>query len=62
VLARTVLGQLNRTLSYRAHQVMYESLVRLGYLALGDDVSLRATPHARAYDVVEPDMIFRRVR
>ncbi len=62
VLARTVLGQFNRTLSYRAHQVIYESLVRLGYLALGEEDSLRATPHQRAYESFEAGTVFRRIR
>ena len=42
----------NRVLVYHAHQVIYESLVRLGFLALGAKESLRFTPHQKAYDAV----------
>ena len=50
VLARNVLTHFNRTLAYRAHQVIYESLVRLGYLGVSAKETLRYTPHQRAYE------------
>jgi chemotaxis protein methyltransferase CheR len=63
VVARNVLSSFNRTLAYRAHQVLYESTVRLGYLGLGENESLRYTPHQRAYDELEGGgAFFRRVR
>lgn len=63
IVARHVLGHFSRTLAYRAHQVIYESLVRLGYLGLGTNESLRYTPHQRAYDDVPgSDRFHRRVR
>lgn len=63
VLVRHALGKYNRTLVYHAHPVVYESLVRLGFLALGTKESLRFTPHQKAYDTV-PDTrdFYRRIR
>jgi chemotaxis protein methyltransferase CheR len=63
VVARNVMAHFNRTLAYRAHQVVYESLIRLGYLGLSAKESLRYTPHQRAYeDVPETERFYRRVR
>jgi len=63
VAARNVLTQFNRSLAYRAHQVLYESIVRLGYLGLGDHETLRYTPHQRAYEGLDGSETFhRRVR
>ena len=63
VVARNVLTHFNRTLAYRAHQVIYESLVRLGYLGLSAKESLRYTPHQRAYEELEAtERIYRRLR
>jgi chemotaxis protein methyltransferase CheR len=63
VVARNVLSQFNRSLAYRAHQVLYESTVRLGYLGLGENESLRYTPHQRAYEGLEgSETFYRRVR
>jgi len=63
VAARNVLTQFNRSLAYRAHQVLYESIIRLGYLGLGEHETLRYTPHQRAYDELEGNEMFhRRVR
>lgn len=63
VLARTALVPLGRTLAYRAHGVMLESLIRLGYLALGDQDALPATPTFRALEpLADSAHIFRRTR
>jgi chemotaxis protein methyltransferase CheR len=63
IVVRHALAKYNRVLVYHAHQVVYESLVRLGFLALGAKESLRFTPHQKAYDV-EPDTrdFYRRLR
>lgn len=63
IVVRHALGKYNRVLVYHAHQVIYESLVRLGFLALGAKESLRFTPHQKAYDAV-PDTrdFYRRIR
>ncbi|MFN2460514.1 MAG: protein-glutamate O-methyltransferase CheR [Candidatus Velthaea sp.] len=63
VVVRHALAHFNRTLAYRAHQVVYESIVRLGYLGLGAAETLRYTPHQRAYEEVPGyPMFHRRIR
>jgi chemotaxis protein methyltransferase CheR len=63
VVARNVIGHFNRALAYRAHQVIFESLVRLGYLGLSAKETLAYTPHQRAYqDVEDTEHFFRRLR
>ena len=63
VVARNVLTHFNRTLMYRAHQVIFESIVRLGFLGLSAKESLRYTPHQRAYEELEDtEKFYRRLR
>jgi chemotaxis protein methyltransferase CheR len=63
IVARHALATYNRVFVYHAHQVIYESLVRLGFLALGTKESLRFTPHQKAYDGVPQTVDFyRRIR
>ncbi|MDB5072121.1 MAG: chemotaxis protein CheR [Candidatus Eremiobacteraeota bacterium] len=63
VVARNVITHFNRTLSYRAHQVIYESLIRLGFLGVSSKETLRYTPHERAYDEIETtERFYRRLR
>ncbi len=63
VVARGVITHFNRTLSYRAHQVIYESLIRLGYLGLSAKETLRYTPHQGAYEELDAtERIYRRRR
>ena len=63
VVARNVITHFNRTLSYRAHQVIFESLIRLGYLGVSSKETLRYTPHERAYDEIDAtERFYRRLR
>ena len=63
VVARSVVTHFNRTLAYRAHQVIYESLVRLGYLGVSGKETLRYTPHQHAYEELEgTERFYRRLR
>ena len=63
VVARSVITHFNRTLSYRAHQVIYESLIRLGYLGVSAKETLRYTPHQRAFEELEAtERFYRRLR
>ncbi|MDQ6944168.1 MAG: protein-glutamate O-methyltransferase CheR [Candidatus Eremiobacteraeota bacterium] len=63
VVARSVITHFNRTLAYRAHQVIYESLIRLGYLGVSAKETLRYTPHQRAYEELEAtERFYRRLR
>jgi chemotaxis protein methyltransferase CheR len=63
VVARNVITHFNRTLAYRAHQVIFESLVRLGYLGVSSKETLRYTPHQRAYEeMADTERFYRRLR
>ncbi len=63
IVARNVMTHFNRSLAYRAHQVVYESLVRLGYLGLSAKETLRYTPHQRAYEeLADTERFYRRLR
>jgi chemotaxis protein methyltransferase CheR len=63
IVARNVFTHFNRSLVYRAHQVVFESLVRLGYLGVGTKETLRYTPHQRAYEQVDTsEQFYRRLR
>jgi chemotaxis protein methyltransferase CheR len=63
VVARSVITHFNRTLSYRAHQVIYESLIRLGYLGVSAKETLRYTPHQRAFEELDQtERFYRRLR
>jgi len=63
VVARNVMSHFNRTLAYRAHQVIFESLVRLGYLGVSGKENLRYTPHQHAYEEIPgTERFYRRLR
>jgi chemotaxis protein methyltransferase CheR len=63
VVARNVITHFNRTLAYRAHQVIFESLIRLGYLGVSSKETLRYTPHQRAYEELDQtERFYRRLR
>jgi chemotaxis protein methyltransferase CheR len=63
IVVRHTLAKYNRVLVYHAHQVIYESLIRLGFLALGAKESLRFTPHQKAYDALpQTTDFYRRIR
>lgn len=63
IVCRNVLPYFNRTLAYRVHGVIFDSLIRFGYLGLGERETLRNTPHHRAFsEVAGAQGIYRRVR
>ncbi|GAC1573201.1 MAG: chemotaxis protein CheR [Candidatus Elarobacter sp.] len=63
VVARNVVTHFNRSLAYRAHQVIFESLVRLGFLGVSSKETLRYTPHQRAYEeLADTERFYRRLR
>jgi chemotaxis protein methyltransferase CheR len=63
ITCRNVLPYFSGNLSYRVHGVIFESLVRFGYLGLGSRESLRSSPHHRAFTEVEGARgVYRRVR
>jgi len=63
VICRNVMIYFNRALQARVVDLFSASLVRLGFLCLGNKESLRGTPGEAAYDVFDGDArIYRKVR
>lgn len=63
IVARNLLSNYNMTLQSNVHSLFLESLVRLGFLALGSKETIKHSPHERAYEEVDAqERIFRRVR
>jgi chemotaxis protein methyltransferase CheR len=62
ILCRNVMIYFNKTLQDRTHRLLYQSLVRLGILALGRKESLRFSPHEAAYsEMDQAQRLFRRM-
>jgi chemotaxis protein methyltransferase CheR len=62
IICRDTLLAFNRTLYRRAHERLYESLARFGFLCLGRKESLARTPHAVEYEELEGSgRVFRRL-
>jgi chemotaxis protein methyltransferase CheR len=63
VVSRGALSMLNGAAQHRLHSLMFESLTRLGFLALGSGESIERTAHEGAFRrVCEDHQIFRRLR
>jgi chemotaxis protein methyltransferase CheR len=63
IAARGVLRQFNKTLQFRVHNLFLSSLIRLGFLCLGSNESLRQTPHESVFRRFADDAaIYRRMR
>lgn len=63
IVARGVLPQFNKTLQFRVHGLVVDSLMRLGFLCLGQRETLRATPYERIFRQLSSDeSLFRRMR
>lgn len=63
IIARGVLPQLSKSLQYRVHNLMLQSLSRFGFLCLSPAESLHATPHEGAFRKVDEVFpIYRRMR
>jgi len=63
IVARGVLPQFNKALQFRVHNLFINSLVRLGFLALGPSETIKGTPHERVFrEVSENEPIYRRMR
>lgn len=63
IICRNVLSQYNRALQSRVHTLFVDSLIRLGFLALGDDETLRYSAYERRFEMLtEGDSIYRRIR
>jgi chemotaxis protein methyltransferase CheR len=63
ILCRNVLIYFNPVLQARVHNLLFESLARLGILCLGDKESLRFTPHEQEYEPLNEGLkAYRRIR
>lgn len=63
IVARGVLTQFNKGLQFRVHNLFINSLIRLGFLALGPNETIKGTPHERIFrEVSENEPIYRRMR
>ncbi len=63
IVCRNVMIYFDSTLQSRVHELFYESLVRLGVLALGQRESIGLSPFEDRYEVLDPEeRIFRKVR
>ncbi|HEY1884213.1 MAG TPA: CheR family methyltransferase [Candidatus Cybelea sp.] len=63
IVARDVLRQFNKTLQFRVHNLFLCSLIRLGFLCLSSNESLKLTPHEGVFRrFAEPAAIYRRLR
>lgn len=63
ILCRNVMIYFNRELQNRVHELLYGSLVHLGFLGLGEKENLLFTPHADGYEPLdEKERLFRKVR
>ena len=63
VLCRNVMIYFDRTLQTRVHQLFYDSLERLGVLALGHKESIRFTGFEDRYEELDPaEKLYRKVR
>ncbi|MCA1664509.1 MAG: protein-glutamate O-methyltransferase CheR [Myxococcales bacterium] len=61
ILCRNVMIYFNEQLQNRVHKLLYGSLRRYGVLGLGRKESLRGSPHADEYEIIdESERIFRR--
>lgn len=55
IICRDILASFNRTLRDRVDNLIYDSLGRLGVLALGASESLKSMPHETCYSVLDQD-------
>jgi len=63
VICRNVMIYFDRSLQARVHGLFYESLERLGVLALGHKETIRFSPFASAYEELDPsERLYRKVR
>lgn len=62
IVCRNVMIYFNEALQARVHQLFYDSLMRLGVLALGRKESIAFTPHAGRYEEIDRhEKLYRKV-
>jgi chemotaxis protein methyltransferase CheR len=63
ILCRNVMIYFNKTLQKRVHNLIYESLVKLGVFGVGNKESLRFTPREADYEELDAEnRLYRKVR
>ncbi len=63
ILCRNVLIYFRKALQDRVHELLYESLGRLGYLGLGRSETIEFTPYAASYrSVAEGERLYRKMQ
>jgi chemotaxis protein methyltransferase CheR len=63
VFAHEPLAMYSRALAYRAHQTLYESTTRFGFMCVASKEMMTSSPHRHAYEpVADCERIIRRVR
>jgi len=63
IVARGILPQFNKALQFRVHNLFFSSLVRLGFLCLSTNETLKQTPHERVFrEIVPGESVYRRMR
>jgi chemotaxis protein methyltransferase CheR len=63
IVARGVLPQFNKNLQFRVHGLVLDSLMRLGFLCLGQRETLKATPYEKVFrQLSNEESLFRRMR
>jgi chemotaxis protein methyltransferase CheR len=60
IVCRNVLIYFNRNLQDRVHRLLYQSLIRFGFLGLGSKETVRFTPHEAHYEEL-PERLYRKV-
>ena len=60
IVCRNVLIYFNRNLQDRVHRLLYQSLIRFGFLGLGSKETVRFTPHEAHYQEL-PERLYRKV-
>jgi chemotaxis protein methyltransferase CheR len=60
IVCRNVLIYFNRSLQERVHRLLYDSLIRFGFLGLGLKETTRFTPHEAHYEEL-PERLYRKV-
>ena len=60
IVCRNVLIYFNRHLQERVHRLLYQSLIRFGFLGLGMKETVRFTPHEAHYEEL-PERLYRKV-
>jgi len=63
ILCRNVLIYFNNPLQHRVHKLLYDSLIRLGFLGLGNSESIFSTPYRDCFETLKGcDKIYQKMK